>query len=125
MIREELRIIHRRCSPYQPAKIIRNAVQVVNSITRSKTVKAGGRHQAGAGRRREDQARHAKRGGTRHIGRAHEPVHADEQVPEPPHELERANQQGQYAAEHMHAEGELVLEVGLPLLGEVDLGVER
>src|SRR5918994_1177732 len=25
----------------------------------------------------------------------------------------------------MHAEGELVLEVGLPLLGEIDIGVER
>jgi hypothetical protein len=52
-------------------------------------------------------------------------VHADEPLPEPPHELERANQQGQHTAEHMHAEGELVLEVGLPLLSEVDLGVER
>src|SRR4029453_16554638 len=39
--------------------------------------------------------------------------------------LERANQQGEHAAEHMHAEGELMLEVRLPLHREVDLGVER
>jgi hypothetical protein len=52
-------------------------------------------------------------------------VHGDEPAPEPPHELERANQQGEHAAEHMHAEGELVLKVGLKLFGEVDLGVER
>jgi hypothetical protein len=51
-------------------------------------------------------------------------VHADEPVPKPPHELKRADQQGEHAAEHMHAEGELMLDVGLPLLGEVDLGVE-
>jgi hypothetical protein len=50
-------------------------------------------------------------------------VYADEPAPKPPHELERADQQGQDAAEHMHAEGELALEVGLAL--EVDLGVER
>ena len=85
----------------------------------------GGGCLAGVGRRREDQARHPKRGGSRHIGRAEEPVHADVPVPKPPHELERSDQQGEHAAEHMHAEGELVLEVGLPLLGEVDLGVKR
>jgi hypothetical protein len=45
-------------------------------------------------------------------------VHPDEPVPKPPHELERADQQGRHAAEHMHAEGELVLEVGLPLRGK-------
>ena len=39
MMREKLRIIQRRCSPNRPAKIIRTAVQVVNSMARSKTVK--------------------------------------------------------------------------------------
>jgi hypothetical protein len=86
---------------------------------------AGGCHLAGVGRRSEDQARRAERGGTRHIGRAQEPVYTDEPAPEPPYELERADQQGEHAAEHMHAEGELMLEVGLPLLDEVDLRLER
>ena len=54
-----------------------------------------------------------KRGGAATWSRAEEPVHADEPVPKPPHELERSDQQGEHAAEHMHAEGELVLEVGL------------
>ena len=52
-------------------------------------------------------------------------VYADEPATKPSDELERADQQGEDAAEHVDAEGELEAEVVLPLLGEVDLGVER